>query len=234
MKCLSIYKIALLFLLLLTQMIWSCNRTEPKEAPISKKSEPATVATGTIVAMGDSLTAGYHLSPADAYPAILQKLLKKKGVSYRVINAGISGETSSGALTRVEWVLTIQPDIIILETGANDGLRGIDPEITQSNIEKIVAFFQVKKVKVLLTGMRMTPNLGIKFTREFAQIYKDTARKYDLILMPFFLKDVAGKPQLSLPDGIHPTKEGYQIIARNLLPYVIKAIDQREKTDARD
>ena len=151
-----------------------------------------------------------------------------------MINAGISGETSSGALTRVEWVLTIKPDIIILETGANDGLRGIDPGITQSNIEKIVTFFQAKKVTVLLTGMRMTPNLGIKFTREFARIYKNTARKYDLILMPFFLKDVAGEPKLNLPDGIHPTKEGHRIIARNLLPYVIKAIDQREKTHARD
>jgi acyl-CoA thioesterase I len=234
MKPLSIYKTALLFLLLSTPMIWSCNRTEPEEASFSEKSAPAAAATGTIAAMGDSLTAGYHLSPADAYPAMLQKLLKKKGYSYRVINAGISGETSSGALTRVEWVLTIQPDIIILETGANDGLRGINPEITQSNIEKIVAFFQVKKVTVVLIGMRMTPNLGIKYTQEFAQIYKNTAQKYDLILMPFFLEDVAGEPGLNLPDGLHPIKKGYQIIARNLLPYVIKAIDQREKTHARD
>lgn len=183
--------------------------------------------------MGDSLTAGYGLPPAQAYPAVLEKLLQENGYRYRVINAGISGETSSGALTRVDWVLTTEPDIIILETGANDGLRGIDPELTQRNIEEIISYFQTKKISVVLAGMRMAPNLGFNFTEKFAQIYIDISEKYDLIRMPFFLENVAGNPQLNLPDGIHPNADGYQIVAQNVLPYIIKAITQRENDDAR-
>jgi acyl-CoA thioesterase-1 len=235
MKRQSAYKIFIFLVMPCVLLILSCSRPEqPKESSKVTTEPAAETMVGTIVAMGDSLTAGYNLSPEEAYPAILQKLLLKEGYPYRVINAGISGETSSGALSRVEWVLTTQPDIIILETGANDGLRGIDPKVTRNNMEKIVGFFQSKKVTVLLTGMRMTPNLGLKFTQEFNQIYKNIAQKYNLILMPFFLEDVGGEPKLNLPDGIHPNQEGYRIIARNLLPYVIEAIKQREKEYVRE
>ena len=146
-----------------------------------------------------------------------------------MINAGISGETSSGALSRLDWMLTLDPDIVILETGANDGLRGVDPALTRRNIEAIVAELQSRGIVVVLAGMQMVRNLGLDFTRAFSAIYPEIARQSDLILMPFFLEGVAGHSGLNQADGIHPNPEGYRIIVTNLYPYVLDAIKRHQE-----
>ncbi|GFO69928.1 arylesterase [Geomonas limicola] len=193
--------------------------------------EPAQAAPfeGTIVAAGDSLTAGYGVPERDAYPAQLERKLIQYGYHWKVVNAGISGETSSGLLSRVDWILKLKPDIVILETGANDGMRGVDPKVTGANIDKAVTRLQAKGVTVVLAGMRMFANLGPTFTKEFAANYTTVAKKHHLILIPFFLEGVAGVPALNQQDGIHPVASGYQIITNRVYPYVTKAIDLKRK-----
>ena len=179
---------------------------------------------GVIVAMGDSLTAGLGVAEAEAYPARLAARLREAGFNYRVINAGVSGETSRGALERTPWILSFKPDIVILETGANDGLRGIAPEAIRENLEKIIAAFREEGVVVVLCGMEMVRNLGESYTAAFRAIYPAVARREGVIFMPFFLQGVAGEPELNQPDTIHPTAAGYRRIVENLLPYVKQAI----------
>ncbi|MBU5614000.1 arylesterase [Geomonas sp. Red51] len=182
---------------------------------------------GTIVAFGDSLTAGLGVPEADAYPAQLQRKLRQAGYQWTVINAGISGETSTGALARVEWVMKLKPDIVILETGANDGLRGQEPELTYRNIDKIVTMLQAKGVVVVLAGMKMLKNLGPAYTGKFAAIYPRVAKERKVLLIPFFLDKVAGKEGLNLSDGVHPTGKGYAIVTENVYTYLLKAIQQK-------
>jgi len=179
---------------------------------------------GTIVAVGDSLTEGLGVAEEFAYPAVLEERLRRQGYPYRVINAGISGETSSGTLSRIKWVLTLKPDIVILVTGANDGLRGIDPGLVKSNIRETIKSLKEKNVTVVLAGMQIVQNLGQDYTTAFAKIYPEVARSEDVIFMPFFLTGVAAKRELNQADGIHPTAEGYQIIVDHITPYVIEAI----------
>jgi acyl-CoA thioesterase-1 len=190
-------------------------------APAIVQTQPSFA--GTIVAVGDSLTAGYGLNEADAYPARLEKKLQAAGYRWRVVNAGISGETSSGTLSRVDWVLRLKPDIVILETGANDGLRGVDPLVTKSNIAETVRILKENRVTVILAGMRMVTSMGRNFTEKFAAIYPAVAQKHDVILMPFFLQGVAGNPALNQEDGIHPGAEGYRIITEMIYPFVLQA-----------
>jgi acyl-CoA thioesterase-1 len=182
---------------------------------------------GVIVAFGNSLTAGSGVAENEAYPAQLERKLNADGHHYKVINAGVSGETSSGALSRIKWVLTMKPDIVILETGANDGLRGIDPELTRNNLDATVAALKEHGVVVVLAGMQMASNLGREYTEKFAAMYPSVAAKHQVILMPFFLAGVAGDPNLNQEDGIHPTAKGYEIVTANIYPYVIDAIKQR-------
>lgn len=184
---------------------------------------------GTIVAVGDSLTAGLGVNEAEAYPAQLENKLRAAGYEWKVINAGISGETSSGTLSRINWAMKLRPDIVILETGANDGLRGIDPAVTRKNIDETVRILKQQNVTVVLAGMQMVRNLGLEFTKRFADIYPSLAKKHGLILVPFFLQGVAGDPSLNQPDGIHPTAEGYRIITKNVYPFARKAIDGHTK-----
>jgi len=181
---------------------------------------------GLIVAMGDSLTAGLGVPEAQAYPALLERKLRADGYAFKVINAGVSGETSSGALTRTEWMLTLNPDIVILETGANDGLRGVEPKVMRDNVNAIVKTLRAKNVVIVLAGMRMVHNLGESYTRAFAQVYSQIAQQYDLIFMPFFLQGVGGEPSLNQSDGIHPTAAGYERIVDNLYPHVTAAIQK--------
>jgi acyl-CoA thioesterase-1 len=195
---------------------------------------PADVAPqGVIVCMGNSLTAGYGVDEDKAYPALLESRLREAGYSYTVINAGVSGETSSGALSRLDWMLTLAPDIVILETGANDGLRGVDPALTRRNIKAIVSELQARGIVVVLAGMQMVRNLGPDYTRSFGAIYPDIAESSGVILMPFFLEGVAGRPGLNQADGIHPTAEGYRRITANLYPYVLEAIRQHQERPSR-
>lgn len=197
--------------------------------PTPTVSRQQPVFDGTIVAVGDSLTAGLGVNEENAYPARLEKKLRAAGYNWQVINAGISGETSSGTLSRVLWVLKLKPDIVILETGANDGLRGIDPRVTRKNIDETVRILKKNNVVVVLAGMRMVTNLGRKFTDEFYSNYPAVAQKYNLILVPFFLANIAGDPLLNQADGIHPTAEGYRKVTETVYPYVQKAIVNRKR-----
>ena len=215
----------LIFLgILISVMLTGCDSSAPPEKAEIVKEINNAEPIGVIVAMGDSLTAGLGVAPNESYPALLENLLAERGLNYRVVNAGISGETSSGANARIDWVLKLNPDIVILETGANDGLRGIDPKLVEENIEKIIVRFKQEEVTVVLTGMMMLTNLGKTYVTAFNELYPRLASRYELVFMPFFLKDVAAEPTKNQPDGIHPNPTGYQIIAANLLPYVEKAI----------
>ncbi len=217
----------MLFLLLLTGIsAGGCDRQT--EATATAPLEPHRM-VGTIVAVGDSLTAGYGVREEEAYPALLEKKLRQTGYPWRVVNAGISGETSSGTLSRITWILKLEPDIVILETGANDGLRGVDPQLTRKNIEEIIHILEKNGVTVVLAGMKMVTSLGREFLRDFAAIYPQIARERNLVFMPFFLAGVAGKRSLNQEDGIHPTAEGYRIITDNLYPYAMAAIKKNGK-----
>jgi acyl-CoA thioesterase-1 len=215
-------KTAFAFILLLLSLI-GCGETE---TPPPEQEQPRY--EGTIVAMGDSLTAGLGLSEEQAYPARLERKLHSDGYAYRVVNGGISGETSSGALSRTKWMLSLKPDIVILETGANDGLRGIDPDVTKKNMNEIVRILKEHKVTVVLAGMKIVHNLGEEYTNAFMEIYPAVAEKQNLILSPFFLEGIAGDPGLNQSDGIHPNEEGYRRVVETIYPYVIEAINERK------
>jgi acyl-CoA thioesterase-1 len=217
----------MIVLILIVGILTGCERTPTEAAaPMAPSGDESR---GVIVCMGDSLTAGYRVDESEAYPALLAAMLARDGLPYEVVNAGVSGETSSGALARLDWVLTLAPDIVILETGANDGLRGVDPALTRRNIDAMVTRLKSEGVVVVLAGMEMVRNLGPVFTEAFRAIYPDIAASHGLIRMPFFLEGVAGNPRLNQPDGIHPTAEGYRIVAANLYPYVRQAIARYEK-----
>ena len=174
----------------------------------------------TIVCFGDSITAGYGLAEpaAEAYPALLQKKIEAARLRGRVVGAGVSGETSSGGVRRVEWVLRQPIDIFVLALGANDGLRGIEPAITRANLQRIIDRVREKSptTKIVLAGMIMGPNLGPDYTRDFAAIYPALAEKNRITLVPFLLDGVAGRAELNQSDGIHPTAEGHAIVAENI------------------
>lgn len=184
-------------------------------------------AEGLIVALGDSLTEGYGVAARDAYPARLEERLGQLGRPWRVINAGVSGETSSGTLARIDWILSLKPDIVILATGANDGLRGLDPRSLGDNLKQIIAKIQAQGVTVLLAGMKMVPNLGREYLQAFDEAYRQAAQIAGVHFVPFLLEGVAMVPELNQDDGIHPTPEGYRVMADHLLPYVVQAIESR-------
>jgi acyl-CoA thioesterase-1 len=169
-----------------------------------------------IVALGDSLTAGRGVAADEAYPA----RLRREGYTYRVVNAGVSGDTTAGGLRRVDWVLRAGPEIVIVALGANDGLRGQSPQAMRANLETIVARLQTAGARILLAGMRMPPNYGAEFTTEFHAVFPAVARSAKVTLMPFLLDGVAADSRLNQPDGIHPTAAGHQVIADRLWPYL--------------
>jgi acyl-CoA thioesterase-1 len=198
------------------------ERTPP--APVERPRAEMPAAEGVIVAVGDSLTAGLGLREEEAWPALLERRLRDDGMAWKVHNAGVSGETSSGARSRIDWILKLEPDIVVLETGANDGLRGIPPPLLRENLDAILTSLREAEVTVVLAGMRMVTNLGAEYTTEFEQVYPDLARKHGVILIPFLLEGVAGNPRLNQPDGIHPTAEGHRIMMEASYPHVIEAI----------
>ena len=183
-----------------------------------EESETNTETSGNIVFFGNSLTAGYGLDPRQAFPALIQDKLDSLGLKYSVINAGLSGETTSGGNSRVEWVLNQKPDIFILELGANDGLRGIPLKETRANLQSIIDKVRKKnpEVVIVLAGMQIPPNMGPEYTSEFRTIYPDLAESNEVALIPFLLDGVAGDPELNQRDGIHPTAEGQVIVAANV------------------
>lgn len=196
----------------------------PTATPLSAVASTPQEAGGVIVAMGDSLTEGLGVNMDEAYPAQLERKLRADGYNYTVVNAGVSGETTTGALARVDWVLTLKPDLVILATGGNDSLRAIDPALTKENIRQLVQAFQAAKVPVILAGMQTVQNLGEEYTNAFRIIYPAVAEEYQIPLIPFFLEGVAGDPKLNQPDFIHPTAEGYTIVVETIYPYVIETL----------
>jgi len=180
------------------------------------------VASGdaVVVTLGDSLTAGLGVAADEAFPARLEARLKTEGYAYRVVNAGVSGDTTAGGLRRVDWVLRARPEVVIVALGANDGLRGQDPRAMRANLDEIVARLQSASARVLLVGMRLPPNYGGDYTKEFEAVFPAVARRAKVPLMPFLLDGVAGVPRLNQADGIHPTAEGQQTIADHLWPFV--------------
>lgn len=171
-----------------------------------------------IVCLGTSLTAGYGLDPEEAWPAVLQKKIDEAGLRYKVVNAGVSGETSAGALRRLDWLLREPMAVLVVETGANDGLRGQEPEATRANIQAILdrAKRQSPPPKAILAGMTAPPNLGQDFTRRFGALYPELAKANRAALVPFLLEGVAGVRELNQADGIHPTAEGQKKVAQNV------------------
>ena len=206
-------------------LLGGCSQEEDSQQPISLEQ---STDMKIIVAVGDSLTAGQGVDESESYPALLENRLQLAGYNYLVINAGVSGETSSGTLSRMEWIMTLEPDAIILETGANDGLRGIDPGLVKDNFRQILSFLEQKEVVVLLAGMKMVWNLGPEYVEKFNSIYPELAEEFGVVFMPFFLEGVAMNNSLNLADGVHPNKQGYKMITDNIYPYVVEAIKRVE------
>jgi len=221
------FKTLIIFTIVVTALVYGCG----EEATTSTKlqTEPEKKFEGTIVAVGDSLTEGLGVEEEFAYPAVLERKLRDLGYLYKVVNAGISGETSSGTLARINWILTLNPDIVILVIGANDGFRGIDPDLIKTNILKIVKELKDKNVIVVLGAMQIVQNLGKDYTTAFAKIYPEIAQAENIILTPFFLNGVATHRKLNQADGIHPTAQGYQVIVDNITPFVVKAINSHRQ-----
>jgi acyl-CoA thioesterase-1 len=191
-------------------------------APFFTPLPAAQAQGGTIrlVALGDSLSAGYNLPQEAAFPVVLERALKAKGYKVEVANAGVSGDTTSGGLDRLDWSVPDGTDGVILELGANDMLRGLDPAGTRRNLESIVERLKSRNIPVMLAGMYASRNLGADYVQKFDSIYPDIAKKHDLVLYPFFLDGVVGEKSLNLPDGMHPTAKGVEIIVERILPSV--------------
>jgi acyl-CoA thioesterase-1 len=186
----------------------------------------SATAPKVILFFGDSLTAGYGLSPEEAFPALIEKELNKNGQRVKVINAGLSGETSAGGLSRVDWILRQPVDVFVLELGGNDGLRGLPSEQTKINLQSIIDKVKMKlpNVRIVVAGMMVPPNMGTQYAEDFKNIFPTLAKKNNATLIPFLLKDVGGIEKLNQPDGIHPNVEGHKIVARNLVPVLEKEI----------
>ncbi|GAB4119247.1 MAG: arylesterase [Acidobacteriota bacterium] len=175
-----------------------------------------------ILILGDSLTAGYGLDPKQAYPALLQERIDREGLPYRVVDAGVSGDTSAGGLSRINWLLREPVDVLVLELGANDGLRGIELDSTRRNLQGIIDRTRQSypDVRILIAGMMVPPNLGKDYATRFRELFVELAATNGAVLLPFLLEGVAGRPELNLPDGIHPTAEGHRRVADNVWRYL--------------
>lgn len=177
-----------------------------------------------ILALGDSLTAGFGLSPQESFPVRLQAKLNAAGVDAQVVNGGVSGDTSAGGLARLDWALADHPDMVLVELGANDALRGVDPRLTYANLDKILTRLKAAGAKIMLLGMRAPPNWGRDYQMQFDAIFPDLATKHHVPLYPFFLDGVALDPTLNQGDGLHPTARGADIIAERVAPLVARLL----------
>ena len=204
--------------------IFSCNNNSKKSAP--KKQDDMVINNPfessakkkTILFFGNSLTAGYGVDPSEAYPALIQDKIDSLHLNYKVINAGVSGETTSDGDSRIDWILKQPVDIFVLELGGNDGLRGIPLSVTEKNLQLIIDKVKAKypEVKIILEGIQIPPNMGPDYTGKFKEIYPRLASKNKIQLLPFLLKGVGGDPKLNQRDGIHPTAEGHKIVAETV------------------
>lgn len=231
------YQIAMLrlvsqavLLLLLTGLLFQCNNasttetesteteTTTMETTPTTDTNPPTERAARIVFFGNSLTAGYGLDEAYSFPSLIQQRIDSLGLDYEVVNAGVSGDTSAGGLSRVDWILEQPLDIFVLELGGNDALRGFELRATRENLRAILdkVRAQYPEAKLVVAGMEAPPNMGANYTSEFRQIYRELAADYEAALIPFLLDGVAADPSLNLADGVHPNAEGQQIVRENV------------------
>ncbi len=216
-------------------ILLSCKSDSAKKEEVIEKAPAETekkikenTKTKTILIFGDSLTAGYGLEDVnDAFPALIQNKVDSLSLNYTIINSGVSGETTAGGKSRIDWVLNQPIDVFILELGANDGLRGIPLTETRQNLQAIIDAVLEKNAdaKIILAGMQLPPNMGPEYITEFKTIFPDLAKKNELYLIPFLLKDVGGIAELNQDDGIHPTEEGHKILAKNVWEVLEKVLD---------
>ena len=198
-------------------------------------SNAVSIRTPVVLFFGTSLTAGLGLDPEQAYPTLIEKKAQTEGVPIKVVNAGLSGETTAGAVRRIDWVLRTPVDLVVIEGGANDALRGLAPEDARANLEQLIAAVRAKQpqAKIALVQMEAPPNYGVSYTRSFHAIYPEVAKKDNVTLLPFLLDGVAGIPRLNQPDGVHPNVTGERIVADNvwkaLKPMVVK-LDRASKS----
>ena len=188
--------------------------------------------TMRIIAFGDSLTAGYGLPPKNAFPVRLEAALKARGHNVTVVNAGVSGDTTAGGLARLDWAVPDDADAVIVELGANDGLRGLDPAAVRKNLDAILTRIKAKGADILLAGMRAPRNYGPEFTQPFDRIFPDLARKHEVLFYPFFLDGIILDNALNLDDGIHPNAKGVAVIVQGILPHVEELIERVKKRRA--
>ncbi|MBC7827422.1 MAG: arylesterase [Chitinophagaceae bacterium] len=205
----------------LTGFAFSCGqdtRSPEKKEAGTQDTTAVSRSVKTIVFFGNSLTAGYGLEPSQAFPAVIQQKLDSLNLPYKVVNAGVSGETSSGGNGRIDWILEQPVDIFVLELGANDGLRGIPIAETKTNLQAIVDKVMSKnpQTKIIIAGMQMPPNMGLQYTADFRSIFAELAKNNNCTLIPFILDGVGGEVNLNQEDGIHPTAEGHRIVAENV------------------
>jgi len=198
-------------------------------APVMAQTPPPL----RIVAFGDSLTAGYQLPAPDAFPVVLEKALKDKGLIANISNAGVSGDTTSGGLARLDWSIPEGTQAVILELGANDALRGLDPARAEANLEAMITRLKARNIKVLLAGMLAPRNNGADYAKTFDALYPRLAERHGLMLYPFFLDGVTGVPGMTLPDGLHPNRQGVDEIVRRILPTVIALLNSLDKPVSR-
>lgn len=220
-------------------LFFSCkenNRQQTESEPV--KNNTAEIQNDekedekrTILFFGNSLTAGMGLESQEAFPALIEARLDSLGYDYKVVNAGLSGETTAAGKNRLDWVLTDNVAVFVLELGANDGLRGIPLSETRKNLQEMITMVNKKNpdTEIILAGMQLPPNMGEDYTTKFRNIFPDLAQKNDLELIPFLLEGVAGKPELNQEDGIHPTAKGYEIVAENVWD-VLKEVIQKTPT----
>jgi acyl-CoA thioesterase-1 len=190
-------------------------------------SAAATARTAQILAFGDSLTAGFGLPSDKGFPAQLEARLRADGIDAHVVNAGVSGDTTAGGLARLNWSLADKPDLVILELGANDMLRGIEPDVVRANLEKMIDKIRASGARLLLAGMEASPNWGESYKKAFDRLYPELARAQDVALYPFFLEGVAMKPDLNQPDGLHPNARGVAVIVERIAPDVAALLGDR-------
>jgi acyl-CoA thioesterase I len=228
--------LATLAFMVLIPMAWACGpqvREDEPQATQASLRVPAPAArpaartaptpvpdTPLVVFLGDSLTAGLGLEENQAYPAVLERELEEEGVPIRILNAGVSGDTTAGGLSRIGWLLGQQPDVVVVALGGNDGLRALPVEQAEKNLREIVRRSQAAGARVLLLGVKMPPNYGPDYTSRFENMYTAIAKDLNVPLVPFFLEGVGGEPSLNQADGLHPTAEGQEIMAKNVQPYL--------------
>ena len=196
---------------------------------MASESASPSPAPKSIVVMGDSIAAGYGVEPDQAFPALLQRKIDKAGLNYKVINAGLSGDTTAGGLRRIDWLLRRPIDLLLLELGGNDGLRGISPEETRRNLNGIITKAKQKypRAKIVVAGMQMPENMGAEYTEAYREVFPAVAREHDAVLIPFLLEGVGGSAELNQEDRIHPTPAGHRLIAENVWQ-VLKPVLERD------